>query len=272
MRFSSICYFGIAFFSAPRGFAQPVPAPSLPWWQQPALQRPEAFSFTGNQALLAVQEDTKAGVAYINRYFIKGLYQFAGALSFPAAGGGTGISVMHLGYTGYANTQIGAAYGKKLTRWADIGVQFNLHRTMLSGYGARTLPGFELGLLLHPADNLVAGVQLRNPVSLRQNAKPAALYCSQLGYNASPVFSVLASLVKEEDSPADTRIQLVYLPSSLLFTSVGYSSLRNAYSLAIGLQWQHYGLRIYSGFEQMTGLSSGLQFSFCSADLQKKAP
>lgn len=255
-----------------RGLAQPIPAPALPWWQQPALQQPDAFSFTSNQAILAAQEDTKVGTSYINRYFIKGLYQFAGALSFPAAGGGAGISVMHLGYTGFASTQVGAAYGKRLSRWADIGVQFNLHRTMLSGYGAYSSPGFELGFLLHPADHLVAGVQVRNPVSIRPQSNPAAVYISQVGYSASRVFAVLLSLEKEESSPADTRVQLLYSPSPLLFTAVGYSSLRNACSLAVGIHWQHYGLRIYSAFEQMTGLSSGLQFSFCSADLQKTEP
>jgi hypothetical protein len=253
------------------GIAQPVPAPSLPWWQQPLLQQPDAFSFTSNQALLAAQQDTKAGAAYINRYFIKGLYQFAGAVSFRAAGGGAGFSVMHLGYTGFANTQVGAAYGKKLSRWVDIGLQFNMHRMMLSGFGAHTLPGFEIGIVLHPTESLLASVQLRNRVTLRQNAKPAAFYCSQLGYSASSVFFVVAALVKEEDTPADTRIQLLYLPSPLLFTSVGYSSRRNAFSLGIGLQWQRYGLRIYSSFEQMTGMCSGLQFLFSSSDVQNKA-
>lgn len=267
---TTLCIFGCLFFSQLTA-AQPLQPALLPWWLRPSAQLRDAFSFTGNQALLANQRDIEAGSLLVNRYSIKNLYQSAGALAIPAGSGGAAISVVHLGYTGYSTTRAGIAYGKKLSRWAAIGLQFDYFMTSISGYGKAAAPGFEIGLVLHPSDKLLAGFQVANPFATRQAQRPAACYSTQMSFRASPVFSVAAALVKLENNPTDISVQMFYMPGRILFVNAGYSGLHDAFSLGLGLQWRQYALRVYTAMEQPAGFSSGLQLLFHPPVKEKEA-
>jgi hypothetical protein len=53
---------------------------------------------------------------------------FSASFALPTQSGNFGLQLHHFGNSVYSETQAGIAYGRKLSDYIDIGIQFNYYK------------------------------------------------------------------------------------------------------------------------------------------------
>lgn len=185
----------------------------------------DAFTFVFNPAALASQESITAGAYGERRFSLAELNLCSLTGSIPAAGGGIGVQIIYSGFADYNESGIVLAYGKKLGRLLDLGVQFNYELIHISSYGQAGSVNAGAGFLIHPAEKITLGLYVFNPVggSLGKNTgeRIASLYKTSIGYDASPQVYVGLELIKEEGRPFMVQAALHYQFAGQFFAGLG---------------------------------------------------
>jgi hypothetical protein len=234
----------------------------------------DAFSFNENQALLASSQHVVAGVYTEKKYLIDELGYVAGTLSFPAISGGIGILLQYFGFSAYNESNLGISYGRRLGKWADIGVQFNYICLNSLGYGSAFSINAELGIILHLSDQLHAGISVYNPGgslwNRASNEKLAASFKTGCGYVISNEFYLELDLIKEEDQPTDIQAAIRCQFVNEFFGTLGIEA--NDFSPFGGAGWGWKKMRIYISVSHhpQLGFTPGLSLQFgnyCSRNL-----
>ena len=193
-----------------------------------SINHADVFSFTANQASLAQLKNVSAGVYGERRFLLSELNNYMAAIALPTTSGNFGLKAGYSGFSDYNETQLGLAYGRKLGKKIDVGVQFNYNGIRVAGYGNASAISFELGTILHLTDKLNAGVHISNPVAGKfgkdQQEKLASVYAVGLGYEASDKFFISTEIEKEEDQPVNVNAGLQYKFIPQLLARVGMSS------------------------------------------------
>ena len=124
----------------------------------------DVWSVSNNQAGLAFLKDAQIGIYYNNRFTTANTGFQTIAMAVPTKKSGTfGINVSYFGFSGYNESKIAFAYGKKLGEKFAVGIKANYLNTRLSDeYGNTGTVIGEIGLMGEPTKNLFVGADLYN--------------------------------------------------------------------------------------------------------------
>jgi long-subunit fatty acid transport protein len=232
-----------------------------------SLNHIDVFSFTANQASLAQLTNTAAGIYAERRFLLSELADYTAVAGIKTNSGNFGLKANYTGSVNYNETQVGLAYGRKLSSKVDVGAQFNYNAIRISSvYGSASAVSFELGTLLHITDKLNAGLHINNPVGGKfgkeQQEKLSSVYRFGIGYDASAKFFISTEIEKEENQPVNVNAGFQYKFIPQLLVRVGMSSATSAAWLGVGLILKSFRLDITSSYHPQLGISPGVLMIF----------
>lgn len=135
------------------------------------------------------------------------LSSFAFTASLPTASGVFSIEGQSDGLNDFRKIQTGLIYSRKLTKWLDIGAQFDYLHTRVSGYGTASGITFGLGTIFHWNKQWHTGLQVFNPIHQKYNGLGndfiPAFYRFGLGFQPTQDFLISTELLKTADLPIE---------------------------------------------------------------------
>ena len=231
-----------------------------------SLNEADVFSFTNNQGSLAQMKNIAIGVYGEKRFMLNELSLYQLALAIPTHSGNFGIKSGYFGFSDYNETQIGFAYGRKLGKNIDLGVQFNYNGISIAGYGNAGAINFEIGTVLHLTDKLSAGFHAYNPVGGKfgkdNDEKLASIYTVGFGYEASPKFFLSAEIEKEEDQVVSINAGLQYKIISQLMIRGGIATNTSSLYGGAGLYIKSLRIDVLANYHPQLGVTPGLLFVY----------
>jgi hypothetical protein len=229
----------------------------------------DAFSFTANQASLALNKNFSAGFYAERRFLLAELscYQLAAAL--PTSSGNFGLQANYFGNTAFNETSVGLAYARSLGH-VDFGIQFNYCEVKIAGYGNASTVNFEAGGILHVNEQFQTGVHVYNPTGShfgKSNEEQLPfIYSFGLGYDASEKFFIGAEIQKEEDQPVNAKIGLQYSFEKKLFARAGISSATSSFYLGAGFLWNGFRIDVMASIHPTLGTTPGMLLVYNAAE------
>jgi hypothetical protein len=225
-------------------------------------QQSDVFSFTTNQAALGQTKTFSAGVFGERKFMLNELNSFSAAAALPTHSGNFGLQLLHYGNSLYSEMQTGLAYGRKLSDYIDVGVQFNYYTMQITGYGNATAINFEAGALFHFTDKLHGGVHVYNPTSSKvgknNEERLPAVYNAGLGYDASENFFISAEIEKTEDLPINVNAIMQYQFADHFLVRGGVATNTSVYFLGVGFRLQHFRVDATASIHPQLGITPGV--------------
>lgn len=222
----------------------------------------DPLSFTGNQGALAQAKSAGIGIFGERRFLLSETSVYTLGASLPSRLGNFGIQVNYAGFKNFSENKIGLAYGRKLGKLLDVGVQFNYYGYRIPAYGNASTINFEIGAILHLTDKINAGLHVYNPVGGKlgkaREEKLASAYKFGLGYDASDKFFISSEIVKEEDKAVNVIAGLQYQFAKQFFVKAGFISESTTAYAGAGIAWKNLRLDISSSYHPQLGFSPGL--------------
>jgi hypothetical protein len=231
-----------------------------------SLHHKDIFSFSANPASLAQLKSVAAGVYGERRFLLKELNNYTAVIGMPTAYGNFGIQINYSGFSDFNEMQPGLAFGKKLGKKVDVGVQFNYYSISIAGYGNASSISFETGTILHLSERVHAGIHVNNPVGGKfgkeKQEQLSSVYSFGLGYDASEKFFVSAEIEKEEDQPVNVNagIQYKFLPQ--LLARAGLSSATSSAWMGFGFMFKSFRLDLTAAYHPQLGITPGILLLF----------
>ena len=226
----------------------------------------DVFSSISNQASLAQLKGSSAGVYGERKFLLSELNQYSAIIGLPTKSGTYAIQGDYFGSSEFNETQIGIAYGRKVTSKVDIGVKFNFHNVRIPVYGSASAINFEAGTIFHLTDNLHAGVSVYNPFSStlgkNSNEKLAAIYRFGLGYEVSDKVFLSAEIVKHEDRPVGVNAGAQYNIMEKVFLRAGIATATNNNFAGVGFQLGQFRIDVNTGYHQQLGFTPGMMLLY----------
>lgn len=226
----------------------------------------DVFSFTSNQAALAQQKNIAAGVYGERRFLLTELNLYQAAFALPASSGNFGLKTSYYGFSDYNETQVGLAYGRKLGKKVDVGVQFNYNSLRINSYGNASAINFEIGTILHLTEKLNAGIHVYNPVGGKfgknNNEKIASDYTFGFGYEASNKFFVSAEIEKEENQPVNVNAGMQYRFLPQLMARAGIATATSNAFFGFGFFLKSFRIDVTAAYHPELGVTPGLLLLF----------
>jgi hypothetical protein len=238
----------------------------------------DAFSVINNQASLANYKQGAAGIYSERRFLLKELSNVTASVIMPFRQGGIGINAHYFGDAHFSNSQVGLAYGKKLSEQVDLGIQFNYNTIRVAGYGSSGAVTIEIGSLWQLTKKMQMGLHVYNPAGgkfgKQSQEKLAAIYKAGIGYEASDKFFISTELVKEEHQSITVNAGMQYQFAQQFFTRALVSTATGQFAAGIGVRWKKIRLEIVSSYNPRFGFSPALLllFDFNKMEGQNKSP
>jgi hypothetical protein len=232
-----------------------------------SVKQADVFSFPANQAALAQLKNTAAGLYGEKYYLLNELNKYTAVAGITTRSGNFGCKAGYAGFTGYNESVLGIAYGKKLGSKADIGIAVNYLRTAISsGYGQAAVISVEAGTIFHLSEKLNAGFHLANPAGgkfgVDKQDKLAARYTMGFGYDASDKFFISTTIEKEENQPVNINAGFQYLFIPRLFMRMGLSSATGTGWWGIAFILHSFRLDVTVSSHPQLGLSPAILLLF----------
>ncbi|MBC7535489.1 MAG: hypothetical protein H7258_07345 [Ferruginibacter sp.] len=254
-----ICVLAQSSFSQSLRYTVSMPYVSLGAYSQ---KQNDVFSFTNNQAALAQQKNTAAGIYGERRFLLEDNSSYALAAAFPTKLGNLGVKVNYAGFTNFNENAVGLAYARNLGKKLDIGVQFNYYSYRIPSYGNASSVNFEIGAIVHLSEKINAGIHVYNPVGGKlgkfSGEKLASVYKFGLGYDASENFFVSVETIKEEDKPLNVTGGIQYQFEKQFFVRAGFVSETGSGFGGVGVSWKNIRLDISGNYHPQLGFSPGV--------------
>lgn len=231
-----------------------------------SINHADVFSFTANQASLAQLRNTQAAVYGERKFLLSELNLYTAVLGLPTRSGNFGLKGGYYGFSEYNETQLGLAYGRKLSEKIDLGAQFNYNGIRVAGYGNAAAISFELGTVFHLTEKLHTGLHINNPVGGKfgkdQQEKLSSIYTFGIGYEASDKFFVSTEIIKEEDQPVNVNTGLQYKFLLSLSARIGMSTATSTGWMGFGFSWKLFRLDVTAAYHPQLGITPGLLLLF----------
>lgn len=220
-----------------------------------------AFSFLGNQAALASSSTLMAGIFSERRFMLQELSFYQVAATLPTRTGNFGLAGTYFGNTSNTETEIGLAYGRKLSDKVAIGGQFNYYTQRIPQYYSAGAISVEAGILLKVNEQVQAGFHIYNPNGsklAKTGEKLPAMYTIGFGYEPSDRFLLSGEVLKIEDEKVNFKAIASYQFDKRLYTRVGINTAQNVYSIAGGVQLSSLSLEVMTAVHPQLGITPGL--------------
>src|SRR5215467_7842068 len=148
----------------------------------------DCFSFTRNQAALSSLRTMSIGIIADKKFSIADLNTYMLVMSLAAAGGAVGIQANYFGSADYNESKFGLAYGRKLGKATQLGIQFDYNQFKIASYGNASAINFESGVIFFPNEKIAIGLHVFNPVGGKFgkhiDEKLASRYSFGVGYES----------------------------------------------------------------------------------------
>ena len=230
---------------------------------------PDAFSFTANVASLINIKKLQVGIYCEKRFLLNVAGFYTIAVVVPGKHGNFGFQSSYFGFSKFNETEFGVAYAKTLGK-IDLGIRFNYNNISIPGYGHNTAMNFEIGGLVALTKDIIAGIQVYNPLGgtfFKSPEKLPAIYKLGIGYEASAKFYIASEIIKEEHQPVNVLAGFQYYFEKQLFIRAGITTETVSPYLAAGISWKNIHLDITGSYHPQLGFTPGLLLLF---DITKK--
>lgn len=231
-----------------------------------STQQADPFSFTSNQAALALSKSAAVGVYGERRFMLSENSAYGVAVALPSKMGNFGIQANYAGFKNFNESKIGLAYGRSLGSKLSIGAQFNYYNYQIPQYQKASAINFEAGVIVHLTDKLNAGLHVYNPVGgdldKTGDEKLAAVYKLGVGYDASENFNASVEVLKEENRSVNFKAAVQYQFIKQFFARAGFMSETETVFAGFGIGWQNFRLDISGSFHPQLGFSPGLMLIY----------
>lgn len=224
-----------------------------------------AFTFTANQAALVSSSTFMAGIFSERRFMLQELSFYQVAATLPTRSGNFGLTGTYFGNTANTETEIGLAYGRKLSDKLAIGGQFNYYSQRIPQYYSSGAISVEAGLLLKINEQVKAGFHVYNPNGsklAKTEEKLPAMYTVGFGYEPSNRFMLSGEVLKIEDEKVNFTALARYQFDKRLYARVGINTAHAVYSIAGGVQLSNLSVEVMTAVHSQLGITPGLQLLF----------
>jgi len=202
------------------------------------LNMHDAFAFTGNQGSLGRTEKFSVAVYGEQRFMIGEVKNIHLALCGPLGKGGLGFSASMFGTSEYGENGIGLAYGMRIGKHVDLGVQFNFNMMKIAAYGNASAITYAIATRVHLTNRLVAGLQMRNPAGGRfgeeKQEKFPTVFSFGLGYSPSSSFYVTCAVQRDEQKAVGARMAVQYRFHEKIYEGVGCETQASSHWISLG--------------------------------------
>ena len=226
----------------------------------------DVFSYSANQAALAKTRSFTAGVFSERKYLLNELSLFSAAFALPTQSGNFGLQLHHFGNSNYSETQAGIAYGRKLSEYVDVGLQFNYYTMRISGYGNAAAVNFEAGAIFHFTEQFHGGIHVYNPTSSKigkiEEERIPAVFSVGLGYDASENVLVSATMEKTENEDLNVIASIQYKFAERFLARGGVSSAASVFFFGVGFTMQYFRLDATASVHPQLGVTPGLMLIY----------
>lgn len=226
----------------------------------------DAFSVATNQAVLADFEHSTVGIYGEQRFGIKELQTMATSLVLPVRSGAIGVNIHQLGDAKFSNTQLGLAYGRKLGKRVNLGVQFNYHTIRIASYGNTGIITAEIGTIWQVSEKLQLGLHLNNPaggIAGKQKAeKLPTVYKMGLGYEVSRQFYLSIETTKQEDRPVIINADMQYQFAGQFFARMRVLTETGQFAAGVGYAFKKFRMELISSFHPQLGFTPAILLLF----------
>ena len=231
-----------------------------------SINHADVFSFIANQSSLAQLKNAQVAVYGEKRFLLNELNQYTAVLGLKTRSGNFGFKGSYYGFSAYNESQLGLAYGRKMSEKIDLGTQFNYNVIKIAGYGNAAAVSFEAGMVLHLTDKLHTGLHVNNPVGGNygkgQQEKLPSVYTFGIGYEASGKFFVSTEIIKEESQPVNVNAGIQYKFLTQLLARLGMSAATSTGWLGFGFSWKLLRLDVTATYHPHLGITPGLLILF----------
>lgn len=230
-----------------------------------------------NQAGLAFLEHPSASVYYENRFMIKEMGLSAVAFAMPAKSGTFGIVYHSFGYSQYAETKFGIAYGRKLSEKLSAGIQLNYNTIRLGDiYGKNQALTGEIGVRAQLTDELTLGAHVYNvsraKLSGYNNEYIPTIMRLGMDYKISKKVFVAAEAQKDIDNRIIFKSGIEYHVIEAIYLRAGISTNPVLNTFGFGLAHKGIHLDVAASYHQVLGFSPQVSLTYNFIKQNKPAP
>lgn len=228
-------------------------------------EHPGAASFALNDACLGEMKNMNAVIAAERRFLMEEFTQYAAMIAMPLKFANAGLKLDRFGGALMSETKVGLVFARKLSPFISLGIQFNYFVRGIQSYESQSAINAGAGMILHLSDQLVAGVHIYNPTSVRlgkTGGKIPSLFSTGLGYSPSEKFFLVADLQKIEDQPVNIHTGVHYCIVQRVCVSMGMTSAASSFYFGTGFQFNDFTVTASAGMHPILGWSPGLMLAF----------
>ena len=229
------------------------------------LTKNNVWSNFTNQAGLAEINQFIIGAGTENSFGIKELSTHTAVFAIPVNGGVFGLNIAYTGFELYNETKIGLAFGKRLSKSFNIGIQIDY----LGMYADESTKNsskftFEIGAQKRLMRKLILGVHIFNPIAVKLNEDENIPSIFKLGlcYDANEKVAIFTEWELESEQNAKLKFGLEYKIIKQLQLRTGFSTNPAKNFFGIGYTLNKTQLDIAVNRHQLLGYSP--QFSVSS--------
>lgn len=229
------------------------------------LTQTNVWSNLSNQAGLAEITQLSVGVSTKNSFGIKELSTHVAIFALPVSGGVFGLNVAYTGFELYNETKIGLAFGKKLSKSFNVGIQADYLGTYADGStNNKNSFTFEIGAQKRLMRDLTLGTHIFNPIAVKLNETEVIPTIFKLGlrYDANSKVSVFTETELENGENGILKAGLEYKIIEQLQLRTGFSTNPAKNTFGIGYTLNNIQVDIAINRHQLLGYSP--QFSISS--------
>lgn len=228
------------------------------------LTQTSVWSNFSNQAGLANINEFTFGIGSEKQFLLNELNQHTVACAIPLNGGVIGINLNYFGFELYNETKVGLAFGKKLSKNFNIGVQLDYLGTYIED-GANSIHNFtfEIGLQKQLNKKLILGAHIFNPTSVKINEQEniPSLFRLGLQYNANRKVSLFTEGSLESEQKAILHLGLEYKIINELSLRTGFSTNPAKNSFGVGYSLNKIQIDLAINKHQVLGYSPQISVS-----------
>ena len=229
------------------------------------LTQTNVWSNLSNQSGLAEITQLSVGVSTKNSFGIKELSTHVAIFALPVSGGVFGLNVAYTGFELYNETKIGLAFGKKLSKSFNVGIQGDYLGIYADGStNNKNSFTFVIGAQKRLMRDLTLGTHIFNPIAVKLNETEVIPTIFKLGlrYDANSKVSVFTETELENGENGILKAGLEYKIIEQLQLRTGFSTNPAKNTFGIGYTLNNIQVDIAINRHQLLGYSP--QFSISS--------
>lgn len=230
-----------------------------------------------NQAGLAFLDHPSASVYYENRFLVKEMGLSSVAFAMPTESGTFGIVYHNFGYSQYAETKFGLAYGRKLSEKFSVGIQLNYNTLRLGDiYGKNQTLTAEAGVRVKLTDELTFGAHVYNVSRARladyNNEFIPTIMRLGADYKISKKVFIAAEAQKDIDHKIIFKSGLEYHVIEAVYLRAGISTNPVLNTFGFGLNLKNIQLDVAASYHQVLGFSPQVSLTYNFSKQSKPIP